>query len=160
MKLTVKKSHIFLILILAGVAFACIAPSIDWYGLPKLEGLATENAKVFYAKVFDEKYHEIYVEADEELRNKMTEEVFQATLKSFQSKIKVIPKLEETECIQTSSVSLLDKFKVNNGSSGEIKATCGVYPYKAKEAETFLGNFVWLYKDNNLKLVSFKESVN
>ncbi len=157
MKFFVKKSHVFAIFILFGVGFACIAPTFDWYGMEHLKPLATENSKEFYTKLFDGKYHEIYIEADDELKTTISEDIFVIKLKAFMSKLKSTPDFEGFECNRTKGASLWDRIKINNGFTGLLKSSCGVYPYKAFENQAYIAHFVWRQQNNSLKLVSFVE---
>lgn len=153
MKLTVIKSPLFLFFVLFCLAFAFIAPSIDWFGTPQLESLATKSANDFYLKLYTEKYHEIYIEADEELKEKTPENVFQNNLKTIKSKLTETPVSEQTRCIWTRTVSLWDRIKINSEYPVKIKSWCNLHSDK----ESFTGTFIWKYVNGELKLISFEE---
>jgi hypothetical protein len=154
MRLKIKKTHILAIIILFAVAFACIAPSIDWYGTPQLKGLATKSANDFYTAVYAEKYDEVYEQANEELRKTVAQEVFRGNLKAIKLKLKDGLDIQQTQCIWTRADSFWDRIRINSGSPVVIKATCVAH---SKES-SFSGKFKWRYQGGVFQLISLTEN--
>jgi hypothetical protein len=115
----------------------------------RIENLLEKTVVEFHQKMNEERFYEIYEQADEKFKSEISQESFVAQLRQIQTQFYPLP----DKAYVLINDELIDGAKRTLAFKREIFST---FSFISNENEATTERFEWLVKDNQAKLISYK----